>query len=525
MNPFRARRTRARVSSIFAAAVAVAAVVALAACSSGSSGQASSGGGNPNANGTITIGSEFPPGTLDPTTGTQGSDLAYLNLVFDALVQENPQTGAIEPMLATSWKYLGANKLELAVFLRHGVKFQDGTPFNAQAVVTYSDAFLKAGDIANLLQFVTSVTAVGDYEVIYHLSQQNALLLGGLAGRAGMIPSPTAVRKEGKSFAAHPVGTGPYSFVSEVQGASYDFTSFPGYWNNANVKRVKNIDYKIYQSDTALADAVRTGQVNVAFDLSPQDVTTLKADSNLTVSVGPGTQFSLAYFNSSKAPLNSQDVRLAFNLALNRSAIAEAVTDGLGQATTQPMPPGTIGYVKSLDPVYTYDPAKARELMKQAGYANGVNMSCYEYPGLGFETAAPIIIAEEKAIGINITIIPGTPAQVGTFLTSKAAPACFLADYGAGTASANFALLWSQDYYNAGKTSYGIDQYFDQFWTTYTSAGVNQIAYNIVKSQQTNPGYAPMFTSPLVNVYQKGIAGWVTSNLGIDNWRGLYYTS
>lgn len=519
MIPFRARPTHSR---ILAAAATVATVAGLAACASGTPGTAS--GSGDNNGGTITIGTGFPPGTLDPTTGTQGSDLGYLNFVFDTLVQLNPQTGAIEPMLATSWKYLSGDHLQLAVFLRHGVKFQDGTPFNAQAVVDYSKAFIKAGDIANLLQFVTSVTAVGDYEVIYHLSQQNAQLLDGLAGRAGMIPSPAAVKKEGANFAVHPVGTGPYSFVSETQGASYDFTSFPGYWNNAKVKRAKNVNFKIFQSDTALVNAVRTGDVNVAFHLNSQDVKTLKQYSNLTVSVGPGTQFGLAYFNSSRKPLNDPRVRLAFNLALNRPAIADAVTDGLGRVTTQPQAPGTIGYVKSLDPAWPYDPAKAKALMAQAGYASGVNMTCYEYPGLGFETAAPIIIAEEKAVGINMTIVPGTPAQVGTFFTNKAQPECFLANYGGGgSAPVAFELLWSQSYYNAGKTHYGIDKYFDQFYQAYSDAGIDKIAYNIVKSQQTNPGYAPMFTAPLVNVYQKNIAGWVTSNLGIDNWRGMYY--
>ncbi len=521
MNPCKAGRTHIRT---LAAAGAAAAMVALAGCSSGSSGAPGQAGGGASGGtgGTITIGTEFPPGTLDPTTGTQGSDLGYENLVFDTLVQPNPQTGAVEPMLATSWKYLGANKLQLALFLRHGVRFQDGTPFNAQAVVDYSNAFIKAGDIANLLQYVTSVTAVGDYEVIYHLSQQNALLLGGLEGRAGMIPSPTAVRKEGANFGVHPVGTGPYSFVSETQGASYDFTSFPGYWNNANVKRVQNVDFKIFQSDTALADAVRTGDVDVAFDLSPQDVATLKADPGLTVSVGPGTQFGLAYFDSARKPLNDPRIRLAFNLALNRAAIAEAVTDGLGRPATEPMPPGTIGYVKSLEPVWTYDPSRAKALVRQAD-PGGVSMTCYEYPGLGFETAAPIIIAEEQAVGINIKVIPGTPAQVGTFFTNKAAPECFLADYGGGTAPANFELLWSKSYYNAGKTSYGIDKYFDQFYRAYSAAQVSQIAYDILQSQRANPGYAPIFWSPLVNVYQKNIGGWITSNLGIDNWRGLYF--
>lgn len=514
MNTSRSMRTR--MGAVIAAVVTLASVVA---CSS------SAGAGGHGSSDTIEIGSMFPPGTLDPTTGTQGSDLAYLDFVFDRLIQQNPQTGALEPMLATSWKYVGADKLQLAVTLRHGVKFQDGTPFNAQAVVDYSTAFIKAGNIANLLQYVTKVTAVGDDQVIYHLSQENAQLPNGLTGRAGMIPSPTAVQKEGKNFASHPVGAGPYSFVSETQGASYKFTSYPGYWNNADLKRVKNIEFKIFQSDTALVNGIRSGVVDVAFHLASQDVKTLKGISDLKVSVGNGTQFGLTYFNSSRKPLNDPRVRLAYNLALDRKSIMEAVTDGLGQVTTQPVAPGTIGYIKSQEPVFSYDQAKAKQLMQEAGYGNGVDMTCYEYPGLGFETAAPIIIAEEKAIGINLKIVPGTPAQVGSFFTNKAEPVCFLANYGGANAATAFGLLWSQAYYNAGKTNYGIDDSYAKFYKTYTDAGIEQIAKDINASQQTNPGYAPMFTAPLVNVYQKDIAGWVTSNLGIDNWRGMYYKS
>jgi peptide/nickel transport system substrate-binding protein len=504
------------------AAATVTAVLTLAACS-GSSGSAGSGGGD--NNGTMKLGTMFPPGTLDPTIGTQGSDLAYLDFVFDSLIKLNPNTGALEPMLATSWKFVGADKLQLDVKLRHGVKFQDGTPFNAAAVVKYSTDFIKAGDIANLLQYVTKVTAVGDDEVVYHLSQQNAQLPNGLVGRAGMIPSPAAVASEGKSFGTHPVGTGPYKFVSQVQGARYKFVRNDGYWNNANLKRVKNVEFDIFQSDTALVTAIRTGDVNVAFHLASQDVKTLKPISNLAVSVGPGTEYSLAYFNASRKPLNDARIRLAFNLALDRKALAEAVTDGLGKPSTEARPPGTLGYVKSLDPIWTQDQAKAKALVRQAGYPNGVNMTCYEYPGLGFETAAPIIIAEEKAIGINLKIVPGTPAQVGSFFTNKADPVCFLANYGGANAATAFGLLWSQAYYNAGKTNYGIDDSYAKFYKTYTEAGIEQIATDINASQQTDPGYAPMFTAPLVNVYQKDIAGWVTSNLGIDNWRGMYYKS
>lgn len=519
MNDDRTGRSRGR---IWAVAGVVAAMVMLAACG-GNGNNSNSGGAEKNATGTITIGSMFPPGTLDPTTGTQGSDIAYLDYVFDRLIQQNPDTGALEPMLATSWKFVGADKLTLQVELRHDVKFQDGTPFNAQAVADYSMDFIKAGNIANLLQYVTKVTAEGDYRVIYHLSQQNARLPSGLTARAGMIPSPTAVDKEGKDFAAHPVGTGPYKFVSQVQGASYKFTRYDGYWDDANVKRVKNVEFKMFQSDTALVTAIRSGDVNVALHLASQDVKTLKPISNLDVSVGTGNAVGITYFNASRKPLDDPRVRLAFNLALQRKPITEAVTDGLGQAATQSQPPGTNGYLKDMEPLWTYDLAKAKQLMKDAGYADGVDMSCFEYPGLGFEIAGPIMIAELKKIGINLKIIPGTPAQVGPFFTNEAKEQCALANYSGSDPFKTYGLLWSQSYYNAGKVDFGIDDFYNQFYTTYDTEGEEDIVRNILEVEKTNPGYAPIFRAPLVNVYEKTIGGWATTNLGNANWRGLYY--
>jgi ABC-type transport system substrate-binding protein len=504
-------------------AVAIATVVATAGCGSGGGTNNAAGGDN---DGTISIGSMFPPGTLDPTTGTQGSDLAYLNMVFDSLTQLNPSTAAVEPMLATSWKFVGADKLALDVQLRHGVVFQDGTPFNAQAVVDYSNAFIKAGDIANLLQYVTSVTASGPYEVVYHLSQQNANLPFGLSGRAGMIPSPTAVKKEGKNFALHPVGTGPYSFTSETQGASYSFTRFDKYWDDANVPRVKHVTFKIFQSDTALVNAIRSGNIQVAAHLASQDVKTLKPVSNLTVDTAPSTAFGLAYFNSARKPLTDSKVRLAFNLALDRKSIADAVTDGLGQPTDQAVPKGLPGYSASSEPIFTYDPAKAKDLMQQAGYGNGVNMTCDVYPGLGFDIAGPIIIAEEKAIGINLKLVTISPAQVGPFFDNKASAQCAFANYsGVGNPITAYQLIWSKAYYNAGKTDYGIDSYFDKFFSTYTSAGVNALTAQISAVEKTNPGYAPIFFAPLVNAFQNNIQGFVNSQLALNNLRGLHYKS
>jgi len=475
------------------------------------------------SNSTITIGTLSPPGTLDPTTSDLATDVPYLDVIYDTLTQLNPKTGALEPMLATSWKW-SANRLQLDVTLRQGVEFQDGTPFNAQAVVKYSQAFIKAGDTADCLQYVTSVTAVGNYQVIYQLSQPNAVLPNSLAMWCGMIPSPTAVASEGSTFATHPVGAGPYKFVSEVPGSTYNFTAFSGYWNNAKVPRVKNLEFKVFQSDTSLVTAIESGDVNVAGQLSAQDVKALKAQRDLRVAAGPGPQIAYFNFNSSRVPLNNPKVRLAFNLALNRGAIAQAVTGGVTGPATQIMPVGVVGYDKALNPVYRYDPSKARRLLREAGYKNGVNLTCYYRIGLGFEIANPIIIAQEKAVGINLSLVPATAATIGSYLQNKGQPECLGANWGGDPIPAvDYQILWSKSFYNPGRTDYGIDPYFNELYSTYTTSGIQKLSDDIVKSQQTNPGCAPLWYAPLVDVYQSDIAGWVKSPLGKANWRGMYY--
>lgn len=511
-----------------AAGAAVGATV-LAGCGGGASAtsnSAATNSGKANTNGTITIGSLGAPGTLDPATSSSGADYAYLYMVFDRLLQRNPTTGVIEPMLATSWKWVGPNNLRLEVSLRHGVKFQDGTPFDAQAVVSYSKRYIANGDAGNNLQYVSDVTTDGPYTVVYQLSQPNAELISGLADRGGMIPSPTAVAKEGKGFGTNPVGTGPYKFVSQVQGSSYNFTRYDMYWNNANLPRIKNLDFKVFQNDTALVNAIRSGDVNVAAEVSPLDNPTLKHDSNLTVAASPGISFELIYFNGSRKPLNDKRIRLAFNLALNRRAISEAATNGLGRPATEDQPPGTLGYVASLDPLWAYDPSKARQLVKDAGYPNGVSVTCYQYTGAGYETTAPIIIAEEKAVGINLNVIPGAAAQVTPFFTNQAGPQCFMAT-GSGQGNPFYAYLglWSQAYYNAGKTNFGVDTYYNELFTTYTTNGEAQIFYNINKVQETDPGYSILYERPDINVYQSNIGGWRKSPLNLDNWQGLYFKS
>lgn len=504
-----------RAVSVVAALVAI---VLLASCSS-------SPDASRDADGKITIGTMFPPGTLDPTTGTQGSDLGYLDLVFDRLIQQDPETGELIPMLATSWEFVGEDNLALRLELREDVTFHDGTPFDAQAVVDYSHDFIEAGNIANLLEYVTDITADDEYTVTYHLSQENARLPMGLTARAGMIPSPTAVEEAGDDFALHPVGTGPYEFVSQVQGSSYSFTRFDDYWDDENLERVKDIEFSIFQGDTALVNAIRGGQVDVGSHLVAQNVATLESNPDVDVMIGPEAAIGIAYLNASLAPVDDERVRLAINLALDRDVIAETVTEGLGDPVTQALPEGAHGHIADMDPLWEQDVDEAKRLMAEAGYGDGVSMSCYAYAGLGFERAGPILVAQLAEIGIDLEITPATPAQVGPFFTNETDAHCAFANWGSTEPFKAYQLLWSNSYYNAGKVDLGIDDQIAQFYTAYDEAEEEELVRSMLEEQLTNPGYVPIMRSPWVDVYRTDIGGQVISPLGINNMRGLHYTN
>lgn len=476
---------------------------------------------------TITIGTMVGPTSLDPQTGQSGADYQWLDFIFSRLISYNSQTGALQPGLATKWNWVGPDKKELDVTLRDGVKFADGTPMNAAAVVFTLKRYMKKGDISNNLEYMTSVNAIGNDKVAIHLSQPNAQLVYGLADRAGMILSPTAVKSEGDTnFATHPVGAGPYKFVSEVPNSSYTFTTDPNYYLNDSVKRVKNVKVQMFQTGTAMATAIQTGNIQVATNVPTQVLKPLQSDKNLTVASGQGSTPVIVWLDGNLKPMNDPRVRLAFSLALDRGAIMKVATDGLGEVTTELAPKGTVGYVKDLDPLWPVhgDPAKAKQLLAEAGYPNGVSFSCYNYPGIGYDITDPIIESEEAAVGIHVKVLNGAAPQSDAFFKGKSGP-CLMSAY-AGTpnpAEITEGILWTKSFYDAQHADFGVDKYIDQINTTYDASALNGLYQKIWQVEKTNPGAIPMYTGPEVNVYANGIKGWVVSPIQQENWFGMYY--
>jgi peptide/nickel transport system substrate-binding protein len=527
------RTSRARVAAVLTAAFTLAAVAA--GCSSaggGTTGASASGSSQVNTNGTITEGYTLQPTTLDPEVGTSGADYAYIEPIFGNLIEVDSK-GTLIPAQATKWAFSGTGAKKddtFSVWLRPGLKFSDGTPLNAAAVVADWKRYISSGDVLDNLEYVipSSIHAVSDTEVQVQTSQPNAQLPWGLADRAGMIVDPTALAKEGAAtFGTNPVGAGQYKVTSVNAGHSYCYTRNDTYYlSNTADPRVQNLCIQDYATTTAEDTALRSGTVQVGLYLQGNDYKVLKPDASLSVLHGPSLGFDEIYFNGQSTPskhganLTSPTLRLAFNLGLNRQEMNQIGEDGLGTVGTELRPPGSFGYVAGYDTQLAYNPTKAKALMASMGYSpsHPYHLTCDWYPGLGYNLTDPVMIASEAAVGIDLSVVEGPTTDVVSYYTENSYP-CYVSGWGGGAnpVTTYEGMLWSHSYYNAHSctsttdcgsgASWGDDSAINAFFTTFSNSGLNQLFTKIASNQVTNPGNAVVYFNPTITAFTSNVAG------------------
>jgi ABC-type transport system substrate-binding protein len=510
-----------------------AAATAVAACGGSSPGSSSSSGsGTVNTNGTITEGYTLPPTTLDPEVGTSGADYIYLEQIYGNLIEINA-SGTLIPAMAAKWAFSGTGAKAndtFTVWLRPGLKFSDGTPLDAAAVVADWKRYLASGDIVDDMEYVIpgSIRAVGTDEIQEQTTQPNAQLPWGLADRAGMIVDPAALKREGAAnFGTHPVGAGPYKVTSVSAGHSYCYTRNDTYYlSNKADPRIKNLCIQDYANTTTEDTALRSGTVQVGIYLQGNDYKVLKPDSSLKVLHGPSLGFDQIYFNGLAkagqhgANLVSPKLRLAFNLGLNRQRMNQIGEDGLGTVSTEVRPPGSFGYVAQYDTQLAYNPAKATSLMKSLGYSpsHPYHLTCDWYPGLGYNLTDPVMIASEKAVGIDMNVVEGPETDVVSYYTENSYP-CYVSGWGGGAnpVTTYEGILWSHSYYNAhfctsttscgAGVNWGADPFIDKFFTAFSTSAETDLFTQIDKNQITNPGNAVVYFNPTITAFATNVAG------------------
>src|SRR5579872_1368044 len=232
------------------------------------------------AAGTLRVGMQDDPDALDPARGgTFAGRLVFASLC-DKLIELDPDLKFV-PQLATAWSWSADGKA-LTLTLRDGVKFQDGEPFNADAVRANIERYRSAPESNRKgeLRPVTGVEVIDPRTVRLVLSQPYAPLIAVLSDRAGMMGSPKTLEKLGKDFATHPVCAGPFSFVERVPQDRMVLDRFPGYWN-ASAIHLDRIVFRPIADSTVRLVNLQTGQLDLLEELAPSDAAKVEKDSKL----------------------------------------------------------------------------------------------------------------------------------------------------------------------------------------------------------------------------------------------------
>ncbi|MBO0683138.1 MAG: hypothetical protein J2P45_08290, partial [Candidatus Dormibacteraeota bacterium] len=379
--------------------VAAMVVLLAAACGNGTS----NGGAKPHNN-VLFYAVPGEPDSLDPATGASGFDPYVTAAIFDPLISINPKTNALAPGLATSWTWVGADKLTFRLNLRHGVKFQDGTPFNAEAVKTSMTHFLTTATFNALQPIVAGETVVDDYTLDINLKRQYSPLPNDLTAGAGYILSPAALQKYGKDINRNPVGAGPFSFKVWNSGTDLQVTRFAGYWNASTI-HFAGITYKVIPNQLAEVNALKAGQVDFApLGQAPEGIiNALKSSKNLTTRAAPIDGMAILVTNDKAPPFNNVLVRRAANMAINRQALSDAMNGkGVGAGPAwEFVAKDDWNYTKDI-PNPGYHPDQAKQLLAQAGFPNGVNVTLCHFAS--DQTDSSVEKAQMAPAGFNVTI-------------------------------------------------------------------------------------------------------------------------
>ncbi|AET70875.1 ABC-type dipeptide transport system, periplasmic component [Desulfosporosinus orientis DSM 765] len=351
--------------------------------------------------------------SLDPVLIEDIESAKVVANVFDTLVRYKEGSTEVEPALATEWSTSEDGK-EWTFKLRQGVKFHDGTPFNAEAVKFNMDRQLPPNRTEEMpyssftLGMVDKVVAVDDYTVKFILKTPYSPFLLNLAMPFSVpIGSPEAIKKMGKDFGAHPVGTGPYIFESWEKDAKITLKANPDYWGGK--PNIDKLVFEVIKEKSLRADKLIAGDVDIIDGVAPEDVERLKGDEHLNVSLSPGMNISYMGMRTDRKPFNDPKVRQAISMAINRKELVKALYQGNALVANGPLPPSLLGYDKTIQP-YPYDPAKAKELLREAGYDDNLSFDLITYSDsrpyntIGGDNLAVAIQGYMKEVGITVNI-------------------------------------------------------------------------------------------------------------------------
>ncbi len=311
---------------------------------------------------------------LDPADVDDGESVKALNQVCEGLVRFKPGTLELEPWLAKSFQ-VSEDGLSIWFELREGVRFHDGTPLNAETVAF---SFRRQMDQNHpghlpgamfqywnyLFDDIKEVESAGPMTLRFGLKQPNATLLYSLATHPAYLISPQALRDYGEDMVRHPVGTGPYKFVSWEPDQAIVFERFEDYW--AESAGYDRLVLKVVRDNAVRLLELKAGKLDGLDGMQPSELKPLLQDPAYRVYHEPGMNFAYICFNQAAERFAESEIRQAVYQAIDRQKLVEVALDGWGEVAHFPMAKGMLGQPAEFDPV-PYDPEKARATLQKYG--------------------------------------------------------------------------------------------------------------------------------------------------------------
>jgi peptide/nickel transport system substrate-binding protein len=532
-------------------ALGMAAALVMAACGSDTKSPPDTTAGK--AGGTFVFGSSADPVVLDGAFVSDGESLRVIDQIFETLVTTKAGGTDIEPLLAEKWSS-SADGLAWTFNLRQGVKFQDGTDFNAKAVCFNFDRWYNFAGVAQSASvsyywstvfggfsdgatpsLYKSCEATDDNTAVVTLTSASAAFLSGLAVSAFAIASPDALTKyeadkvggtedapsfDGTFGTEHPVGTGPFSFESWTPGDKLTIVRNDSYWGDKAL--LDKVIFKPIADGPARRTALETGEIQ-GYDLVDPADTQALTDAGFQLLLRPAFNVGYVGFNQAKPPLDNAKIREAIAFALNREALVTAKYPEGSQVATQFQPPLVFGWSDQV-PQYAYDPAKAKALIAESGVTD-LNLEFY-YPSDVSRPYMPDPTANFEAFKADLE-------AVGFTITPKTAPwrSGYLDDVDAGNAQM-YLLGWTGDYgdpdnfvgtfFRTKQPSWGFDnqEIFDALTKARDTADV---AARTKLYEEANvlimkflPGVPYVHTQPAL-AFAKGVTGYVPSPVSLES--------
>jgi peptide/nickel transport system substrate-binding protein len=312
------------------------------------------------------------PKSLDPRSIGGDYNFTILAYITERLCEYDMTQGKFVPVLATSWTR--PDKLTWRFKLRQGVSFHNGEPFNAEAVKFTIDSIkdpAKAWSNASWVGDISAVKIVDDYTVDLITENPSRSMLANL-GYLFILP-PKATTELGDRFGVQPIGTGKFVLEKYYPNERIVMKRNDNYWGQK--PKLEKVTAKILPESATRLAALETGEVALIPNLSPDSIARMKANPKLSVVVGDPARIMHIAFILGRKPFDNHKVREAFNYAVDRQAIVDTVMMGLAKvADAQLYHASSPGFNPNLK-AYNYDPQKAKKLLAEAGYPDGITVT------------------------------------------------------------------------------------------------------------------------------------------------------